>query len=108
MQAIGCLELHYADSSFHMTQSDDPKVNEKVAEQATRHISHHGGVYESWYVGVDDPGSDRDDSNHKHPVRYEMTSRDEAILTMSWLMDVGLQADDEYGAEQTMLFIYTK
>ena len=91
-----------------MTNSDEPKVNEKVSEKAIRHIDHNGGVYESWYVGVDDAGSDRDDCNHKHPMRYEMTSKDEAILTMSWLMDLGLQADDEYGSEPTILFIYTK
>jgi len=91
-----------------MIKSDEPKVNKKISEKAIRHIDHYGGVYEDWYVGVDDPGSDRDDSSHKHLARYEMTSRDEAILTMSWLMDVGLRADDEYGAEPTILFIYTK
>lgn len=107
MHAMGCLKRHYTDSSSHMTISNEPKVNEKVAEQAIRHIDHHGGVYERWYVGIDDVGSDRDDSNHKDPVRYEVASKDEAILTMSWLMDAGLQADDEYGAEPTILFIYT-
>lgn len=91
-----------------MTNSNEPKVNRKIAEKAVRHVNHHGGIYGNWYVGVDDAGSDRDECSHKHPVRYEMTSRDEAILTMSWLMDVGLQADDEYGAEPTILFIYTK
>lgn len=91
-----------------MMISDRPQVNTKVAEQAIRHITHHGGVNESWWVGVDDAGSNRDESDHKHPARYEMTSRDEAIQTMSWLLDAGLQADDEYGAEPTILFIYTK
>ncbi len=91
-----------------MTHSNEPKVNEKVAGQAIRHIDHHGGVYDRWYVGIDDSGSDRDESFHKCPARYEMTSKDEAILTMSWLMDVGLQADDEYGTEPNILFIYIK
>ncbi|MCJ2164793.1 MULTISPECIES: hypothetical protein [unclassified Pseudodesulfovibrio] len=91
-----------------MITSDEPPINRKAAEQALRHINHHGGVNQGWYVGIDDAGSNRDDSSHKHPMRYEMTSRDEAIHTMSWLLDAGLQADDEYGAEPTILFIYKR
>lgn len=91
-----------------MTHSNDPGVNKKVVEKAIRHIDHHGGGYEKWYVGVDDAGSDRDEGDYKHPARYEMASRDEAIQSMSWLMDAGLQADDEYGTEPTILFVYTR
>ena len=91
-----------------MTNTTDPKVNTAVIEQATRHIDHHGGIYEDWYVGIEEVGSDRNNDNNSHPVRYEMPSEDEAKLTMSWLLGMGLMADDEYGAEPTILFIYTE
>ncbi len=90
-----------------MTNATETKVNEAVVEQAIRHIEHHGGVYEKWYVGIEAIGTDRDNSSDRHPVRYKMASEDEAKLTMSWLLDMGLFADDEYDAEPTILFIYT-
>ena len=83
------------------------EVNGAVVEQAINHIDHHGGGYENWYVGVEEEGSDRDSSGNRHPARYEMDSDDEAKLTMSWLLGMGLMADDEYGAEPTILFVYT-
>lgn len=91
-----------------MNNTNTPEVNEAIVEQATRHIEHHNGVYEDWYVGIEEEGSDRDDYDNRHPVRYEMASEDEAKLTMSWLLGMGLMADDEYGAEPTILFIYTE
>jgi len=86
----------------------DPKINQAVVEQASRHINHHGGEYEAWYVGIEEEGSDRNDSTNRHPMRYELSSEDEAKLTMSWLLGMGIMADDEYGAEPTILFIYTQ
>lgn len=91
-----------------MANTDTPEVNEAVVEQAERHIAHHGGIYDKWFVGIEEEGSDRDDSDNRHPVRYELASDDEAKLTMSWLLGMGLTADDEYGAEPTILFVYTK
>jgi len=91
-----------------MSNANDPKVNEAVVEQATRHISHHGGSEENWFVGIEEEGSDRDDRPNRHPMRFEMANEDEAKLTMSWLLGIGLQADDEYGAEPTILFVYTR
>jgi len=78
-----------------------------VANKAIRHINHHGGAYENWYVGIEDAGSDRNGAENKCPAQYNLTSEDEAKLTMSWLLGMGLQADDEYGAEPTILFVYT-
>lgn len=90
-----------------MTTRNESGVNQDVAERALRHINHHGGGYEDWYVGIEDSGSDRDDSKDRRLVRYDLASEDEAKLTMSWLLGMGLQADDEYGAEPTILFVYT-
>ncbi|WP_419787988.1 hypothetical protein [Pseudodesulfovibrio sp.] len=94
--------------SERMTNRNEPKANKHVAEKAIRHINFYGGRYEDWYVGIEDFGSDRDDSGYFYPARYDLKSDDEAKLTMSWLLGVGLQADDEYGVEPTILFIYTK
>lgn len=91
-----------------MINTTAPEVNEAVVEKAIRHINHHGGSIEYWYVGIEDEGSDRNSDTDRHPMRYEMTSEAEAKLTMSWLLGMGLTADDEYGAEPTILFIYTK
>lgn len=85
----------------------EPKVNDAVVEKALRHINHHGGGYENWYVGIEEEGSDRDDSANRRLARYDMASEEEAKLTMSWLLSSGLTADDEYGAEPTILFVYT-
>lgn len=90
-----------------MTNTNKSKVNDHIASKAISHIDHHGGAYEKWYVGIEEAGSDRDDSSNRRLVRYEMASEDEAKLTMSWLLGMGLQADDEYGAEPTILFVYT-
>lgn len=90
-----------------MTHTTDPKINNAVVEKALRHINHHGGIYEEWFVGIEEEGSDRDDAHNRHPVRYDMASEDEAKLTMSSLLGMGLTADDEYGAEPTILFVYT-
>jgi len=87
---------------------DAIEVNNAVVEKAIRHITHHGGNYEDWYVGVEEEGSDRDDTSNRRAVRYEMSSEDVAKQTMSRLLGLGLTADDEYGAEPTILFIYTK
>jgi len=90
-----------------MTKANETDINEKVVEQARFHIRHHGGKSVSqWCVGIEDIGSDRDDSAGNHPARFEMNSEDEAKLTMSRLLELGLTADDEYGAEPTILFIY--
>lgn len=90
-----------------MSNANNPTVNKAVIEQAMRHIKHHGGILEEWYVGIEEGGSDRNDTHTRHPVRYEMTSEDQAKLTMSHLLSIGLMADDEYGAEPTILFVYT-
>lgn len=91
-----------------MNETNTPEVNEAVVEKAIRHIEHHSGVYEDWFVGIEEEGSDRDDSDNRHPVRFDMASDDEAKLTMSWLLSMGLMADDEYGSEPRILFIYTR
>lgn len=91
-----------------MPNTAPPKVNKAVVEKVLRYITHHGGIHEDWYVGIEDEGSDRNDDNNLHPIRYEVPSEDEAKLTMSWLLGMGLMADDEYGAEPTILFIYTQ
>lgn len=90
-----------------MTYTQDPQVNEAVVEKAIRHITHHGGAREDWFVGIEEEGSDRNDHGNRRLVRYSMRSEDEAKLTMSWLLSMGLMADDEYGAEPKILFIYT-
>ncbi len=91
-----------------MTKQDAPEGNKAVVAKATRHIEHHGRAYENWYVGIEESGSDRNVDGIRHPARYEMNSEREAKLTMSWLLGMGLMADDEYGAEPTILFVYTK
>ncbi|BCS86859.1 hypothetical protein [Pseudodesulfovibrio sediminis] len=90
-----------------MSSTIEPGVNKTVVEQAMRHINHHGGIYEDWYVGIEEEGSDRDDTSNRQLIRYETASEDEAKLTMSWLLGLGFMADDEYGAEPTILFVYT-
>ena len=82
--------------------------NKAVVAQVLRHIDHHGGGYDNWYVGIEQEGSDRDTSGNRHPRRFELKSDEEAKLTMSWLLGMGLMADDEYDAEPTILFIYTE
>lgn len=89
-----------ADTSTH-------DVDQAVVEKATRHINHHGGQHEKWFVGIEEEGSDRDNQSNRHLVRYDMKSEDAAKHTMSWLLGLGIMADDEYGAEPTILFIYT-
>jgi len=91
-----------------MSSASETKIDEGVVDQAIHHIDHHGGGYENWYVGIEEKGSDRDTSQNRHPMRYELDSEDEAKLTMSWFLGMGLMADDEYGAEPTILFIYTE
>lgn len=90
-----------------MSNTKAPKVNKAVVEKAIRHIDHNGGTYETWYVGIEEEGSDRDTSANRRAKRYTMGSEDEAKLTMSQLLGMGLMADDEYGAEPTILFVYT-
>jgi len=90
-----------------MNDKNVPEVNEAIIEQAMRHIDHHEGNHERWFVGIEESGSDRKDCDNRHIVRYELASEDEAKHTMSWLLSLGLQADDEYGSEPTILFIYT-
>lgn len=91
-----------------MNAMNSPEVNEAVVEKAIRHINHHGGVTEKWFVGIEEAGSDRNADTNRHAIRYELSSDDEAKLTMSSLLGLGLQADDEYGSEPTILFIYTE
>ena len=91
-----------------MKNQHEPGANREVADKAIRHIDHYGGGYESWYVGVEEVGSDRDHSDDRRLARYELKSEQEAKLTMSRLLDLGLQADDEYGAEPTILFVFTR
>ncbi len=91
-----------------MARTTEPKVNKAVVEQALRHINHHGGAYEGWYVGIEEMGSDRNETGISLPMRFDMRSEDEAKLTMSHLLSLGLFADDEYGANPTILFIYLK
>ncbi|QGY41555.1 hypothetical protein GM415_15980 [Pseudodesulfovibrio cashew] len=91
-----------------MSNSTEPKVDRAAAEKAMRHISHYGGQNANWYVGIEEEGSDRDTSGNRHAARYKMASGDHAKLTMSWLLEMGLKADDEYGADPIVLFIYTK
>ncbi len=90
-----------------MSGRREPKVNKSVVEKALRHINHHGGIYGNWYVGIEEKGWDRDDSGNRHIMRYQTGSQDEAKLTMSSLLGTGLMADDEYGVEPKILFIYT-
>lgn len=90
-----------------MKNQNEPRVNQDVVNKAIRHINHHGGAYEDWYVGIEDAGSERN-PDEKCLARYTLTSEAEAKLTMSWLLGMGLQADDEYGAEPTILFVYTR
>ena len=82
-------------------------INKAVAAKAMRHIAHHGGEREEWYVGIEEPGSDRDDSDNRILARYDMRDENEAKATMSHLLEQGLSPDDEYDAEPTVLFIYT-
>lgn len=91
-----------------MSNTHDTKVNEAVTEKAIRHINHHGGIYENWFVGIEEEGSDRNDDDNRRALRFEMSCEDEAKRTMSRLLGMGLMADDEYGAEPTILFIYTR
>jgi len=83
-------------------------INHDVVRKAINHIDHNGGMCEDWYVGIEEAGSDRHNSNNRLLARYELNSEEEAKLTMSWLLNMGLLADDEYGAEPTFLFIYTR
>lgn len=85
----------------------ESEVNEGVVAKAIRHITHHGGPNEDWYVGIEEEGSDRDDTGNRRLMRFELDSEDEAKLTMSSLLGLGLMADDEYGVEPSILFIYT-
>jgi hypothetical protein len=91
-----------------MTHLHETKSKEAVVEQAVRHINHHGGGLEAWYVGIEEKGSDRDARSNRHPMHYELPSEDDAKSAMSLLLDQGLQADDEYGAQPTILFVYTQ
>lgn len=91
-----------------MMNQNNTNANKDVANKAIRHINHHGIGYECWYVGIEEVGSDRNSSDDKLLVRYALKSEKEAKLTMSLLLEMGLQADDEYGAEPTILFVYTK
>lgn len=84
------------------------KSKDAVVEQAIRHIVHHGGTVADWYVGIEEKGSDRDSRNDRHLINYLLASEDDAKLAMSRLLDRGLLADDEYGAEPTILFVYTR
>jgi len=90
-----------------MSNTREPKANDAIVAQATRHIRHHGGEYEDWYVGIEDHGTDRDNTVGHHPMHYPLKSEDEAKLTMSSLLGMGLMADDEYGVEPSILFIYS-
>jgi len=90
-----------------MTNKNTPKVNSDVVNKAFRHINHYGIPYEFWYVGIEDSGSDRNQDGNCL-ARYHLASEAEAKLTMSHLLGMGLQADDEYGAEPTILFVYTR
>lgn len=85
----------------------EPEINEGVVAKAIRHIIHHGGPNEDWFVGIEEEGSDRDATGNRRAMRFELDSDDEAKLTMSSLLGHGLMADDEYGVEPTILFIYT-
>lgn len=91
-----------------MTNTDDSRHNAAVAAKVLRHINHYGGAYEDWRVGIEEEGSDRDDSDNRHPMRFETKSAEEAKNTMSWLLGMGLMADDEYDTEPTILFVYTE
>ncbi|MDD3313003.1 hypothetical protein [Pseudodesulfovibrio sp.] len=90
-----------------MTNQHEPRANKDVVNKALRHINHHGGEYADWYVGIEDAGSDRN-QDEKCLARHHLASEAEAKLTMSRLLELGLQADDEYGAEPTILFVYTR
>ncbi|WP_319470518.1 hypothetical protein [uncultured Pseudodesulfovibrio sp.] len=91
-----------------MSYSNNSKVNEAVVAKAVRHMDHYGVEHERWFVGIEEAGSDRGDHGIRHPIRYELKSEEAAKRTMSRLLGMGLQADDEYGAEPTILFIYTR
>jgi hypothetical protein len=91
-----------------MSYPHERKSKDAVIEQAIRHINHHDGVLEKWYVGIEENGSDRDSRNNRHLMRYELPTEDDAKSAMSLLLDQGLQADDEYGAQPTVLFVYMR
>ncbi|WP_207264773.1 hypothetical protein [Desulfovibrio sp. Huiquan2017] len=91
-----------------MSYPHEAKSRDAVVEQAIRHIGHHGGLVENWYVGIEEKGSDRDSRNDRHLINYLLFSEDDAKQAMSRLLDRGLQADDEYGAEPIILFVYTR
>lgn len=82
-------------------------MNNAVAAKIIRHINHHGGDNEDWYVGIREKGSNRDDRKDRHPILFELSSEEEAKQTMSGLLGMGLTADDEYDAEPTVIFVYT-
>lgn len=83
-------------------------MNKAVAAKIIRHINHHGGDLEDWYVGIREKGSNRDSRNDRRPIQFELKSEEEAKLTMSGLLGMGLTADDEYDAEPTVIFVYTR
>lgn len=83
-----------------------PKANKAAAAQIIRHINHHGGDIDAWYVAIEEEGSERYKTKGRHPIRFELKSDEEARLTMSSLLTMGLMADDEYDAEPTVLFVY--
>lgn len=89
-----------------MKKASIPQANKAVTAQVIRHIEHHGGVTETWYVGIEERGSDRYKTKGRHPIWFELKSDEEARLTMSNLLGMGLMADDEYDAEPTILFTY--
>jgi hypothetical protein len=89
-----------------MSNLHDTKSKEAVIAQAIRHINHHGGSLESWFVGIEEKGSDRDGRNDRHPIHFLLPSEDDAKSAMSQLLDMGLQADDEYGVQPVILFVY--
>ncbi|EGB13773.1 hypothetical protein DND132_0557 [Pseudodesulfovibrio mercurii] len=91
-----------------MSYPHEARAVEDVVAQAARHIGHHGGLAGDWYVGIEEKGSDRDSRNDRCLMNYLLASEDDAKTAMSRLLDRGLQADDEYGAEPTILFIYTR
>jgi len=91
-----------------MSNLHDIKSKEAVIAQAVRHINHHGGGLEHWFVGIEEKGSDRDARNALHPIHYLLPAEDDAKTAMSQLLDLGLQADDEYGVQPVILFVYTQ
>jgi hypothetical protein len=90
-----------------MSNLHDIKSRDAVIAQAVRHINHHGGGLDAWFVGIEEKGSDRDARNDRHPIHFLLPSEDDAKSAMSQLLDMGLQADDEYGVQPVILFVYT-